>query len=94
MWLLQSDLPWEQPLAAHIDQVCDAVGERHDELSALRQEGYLMDVFCFVEVESEQGGILIDSSTLQRLAYLSVELDLDIYASTDEAQLVAGERSG
>lgn len=92
MWSLESDLPWESPLAVHIDRICDALEQKRDALVGLTQDGYLMDVFCFVEVENGQGGVLLDPNTLRRLADLAVELDLDIYASGEEARLVALER--
>lgn len=93
MWSLDSDLPWDQPLSDHVDQLCAAVEGSREALTRLGHEGYSMDCFCFVEVEGGNGGVLLKASTLQRLADLSVELDLDIYPSGDEADFVASQRT-
>lgn len=94
MWSLDSNLPWEQPLADHLDQLCDAVEAKVDALRDLVDSGYSMDFFCFVEVENGQGGVLLEPHVLARLAQLPIELDLDIYASGPEAELVRDARSG
>jgi hypothetical protein len=93
MWSLESDLAWEQPLGDHLSRLCEAVASRREELVVLTREGYLMDMFCFVEVQNGPGGVLLEPDVLKQLADLPVELDLDIYASGDEAELVASERA-
>lgn len=94
MWSLHSALPWTQPLSAHLSQLCDAVDAKHEALERLAEDGYSMDFFCFVEVENGNGGVLLEPNVLRRLAQLPVEVDLDIYADGDEAELVAGARRG
>ena len=92
MWQLHSDLPWERPLSDHLEQLCSAMQGHREALRRLTQDGYAMDVFCFVELENGQGGVLISPELLRKLGDLSLELDLDIYAHDDEAQLVADDR--
>ena len=93
MWALDSHLPWEQPLSDHLDHLCDAVETKVEALRNLVDDGYSMDFFCFVEVENGQGGVLLEPHILARLAQLPVELDLDIYASGPEVELVHDKRS-
>lgn len=92
MWSLHSDLPWTQPLSEHLARLCDALEGKREALNVLSENGYAMDFFCFVEVENGQGGLLLTPGILRRLGELPVELDLNIYADSDEAQLVASER--
>jgi hypothetical protein len=92
MWQLHSELPWTEPLSQHLAQLCEAVEHSREALHRLAEEGYAMDVFCFVDVENGQGGVLISPEVLRRLGDLRLELALDIYADSDEAQLVAAER--
>ena len=84
MWSLDSPLPDTEPLNAHLAALCAELGDKSQNLAALRAEGYDLDCFCFVEVLNGQGGVSITPELLMALGSLSIELDLDIYASNDD----------
>lgn len=52
------------------------------ELQLLQAEGFLVDIFCFLEVASPQRGISIAPEVSRRLGALNLELGLDIYFVT------------
>lgn len=84
MWSLESPLPDTVPLDGHLAWLCGQVESKADVLAGLQANGYEVDCFCFVEVLSGQGGVSVSPLVLSTLGRLSVELDLDIYASGDD----------
>ena len=83
MWALASPLPDTKPLDVHLAWLCGQVAEKADNFAALRADGYELDCFCFVEVLNGQGGISLSPELQTALGSLGIELDLDIYASSD-----------
>ena len=69
-WSLQSNLPWQQPLNEHVQQLCDAVEPHREALLGLAEEGSRLDFFCFVEVSTGNEGLAFTPETLRRVAEL------------------------
>lgn len=65
-------------LADHLSALLDQVEDRRAILHAMSDEGFMMDWFCFVDVDG-MGGVELDAGLLARLGSFPVHLDLDIY---------------
>jgi hypothetical protein len=63
----------------NVGEVSDLPGIQ-SAVARLRQEGCLMDVFCYFEI-AEQGGPSLTSSQMRILAELGLGIVWDIYAS-------------
>lgn len=83
-WSLESPLPDGEPLNAHLAWLCGQVGDQAEALVQLDADGYSLDCFCFVDVLNGQGGVSVSPEVMASLGQLRVELDLDIYASSDD----------
>jgi hypothetical protein len=79
LWVLDSDLPDTATLEHHLGRLCDRLEPHAAALKAIQAQGMDLDWFCFVEIESGQGGVPLSAELLRRLAAFPAELDLDIY---------------
>jgi hypothetical protein len=59
-------------------KLMDQVEPAAQTLEEMAAEGFRMDWFCFVSVDS-MGGVTLEPNTLRRLGALPITLELDIY---------------
>jgi Domain of unknown function (DUF4279) len=80
-WLLSSGLPDTVALADHLREILRRLEPKGDQIRALRDQGYTLDVFCgyFLERYNEQ--FILPPDVLGRVAALGAALHLDIYSS-------------
>lgn len=73
----------------HVEAICELFAGKRTELSALREVGCEIDVFCYW-VFSEQGGHQLDARTMSKLAALELDIGWDVY-SGDEHEYTQAE---
>jgi hypothetical protein len=78
MWSLSTKSQGHGPLQDHLGTLLDLFEPRQDILVEMAADGFDMEWFCFVSVESV-GNIVLEVDILQRLGALPIELNLDIY---------------
>jgi hypothetical protein len=66
----------------HLLWLTSAIEPTLHELQQLQAEEFLVDIFCFLEITSSQGGISIAPEVSRRLGVLNLDLGLDIYFVT------------
>lgn len=82
-WELSSkDQVHSAELNDHLLWLTASLGPVLHELQGLQGEGFLVDVFCFWEIASPQGGISIAPEVSRRLGLLNLNLEIDIYFVT------------
>ncbi|MES2071068.1 MAG: DUF4279 domain-containing protein [Pseudomonadota bacterium] len=79
-WFLTTrDLVKSRDIRAHIWNLISDVEDKNELLKYLLELGWEMDIFCFWESESGNGGPLLDVSTMSALSCLGLELGFDIW---------------
>lgn len=87
MWLVETPLPRTAELDAHLRALLDLLGSKVAMIHAFKAQGYTIDFYCGLFLESDNEGLALSAETLARVAALGAELDLDIYAVFDDEKL-------
>ena len=81
VWLLDSGLPDDQPLEAHITKLVEYIEGKHGLIKELPSECEI-NLFCGFSSGDGQGGFVLDADLLKRLAFLEIDLVLNLYPPT------------
>lgn len=79
LWRLESGLTSNRPLEEHIEKLVEFIEQKLPTFNELMKECE-SDLFCGYSSESGQGGFILESKMLKRLAAVHVDLVLDIYS--------------
>ena len=100
-WFLESSKSVDsRDSRRHIDWIVDQLCNRKEEIPKMLQEGFKIDISSFWVSTSANGGPIISSYQMARLADLQIEVWWDIYFSDDdsirieEAEHVVGGNGG
>ena len=63
----------------HLNWLCDHLEPQTQQLRALREAGWRMDIACLWDSQPGHGGPTLSPALLRRLAALEVELWFDVY---------------
>ncbi|MBI3462420.1 MAG: DUF4279 domain-containing protein [Planctomycetes bacterium] len=63
----------------HLDWLLEQIGPKAEALRELHREGCRMDVSCFWESQSGQGGPTVSPRQMEQLARLNLDLWFDLY---------------
>lgn len=78
IWGLSTEHLGRGDLEEHLTTLLDQVSPCSRELLAMQREGFVMDWFCFVDVDG-MGGVGLGAEPISRLEPFHISLDLDIY---------------
>jgi hypothetical protein len=79
-WAIESGLHVQSTnLSLHIEWLLNRIEPVQVEVLSLVDEGFSVDIFCFLESLTGHGGPTFSPTLLRRVANLNVELSLDMY---------------
>jgi len=79
IWILDSGCSETDPLEFHLDQIISFIEVKERDIMNLLNTCSI-DVFCGYSSETGQGGFTLNSSLLQRIAKLTIDITFDIYS--------------
>ena len=83
-WLLESNVSNQESLQSHIKYILSFLNENAENIKELYEECWL-DVICAYASENGQGGFTLDQETLMELAPFPLNLSIDLYPPTCDA---------
>jgi len=82
LWLLDSPLEQEAPLASHLDELSKIVESCQAELRSLSAEVDI-ELFCSFTHDGGQGGFVIQNSIMKRLSTVPIDIVVDVYSGEE-----------
>lgn len=79
IWILDSRLPANAQLDAHLRDILDRLDSKAAEIAGIRAQGWRAEFRCALFMEAPNEGTTVDAETIARMAALGGELGLDIY---------------
>ena len=79
-WFLSTkDRLDSKDIRAHIWELISDLNDKRSVLKVLVESGWQVDIYCYWESQSGNGGPYFDVSTLSALSLLEIELGFDIW---------------